>query len=294
MKVISVSKKKFKELKKINLSREILNTEGIIYEFNYKGANKIVKTLYNLNGPIFANKLYTLEMLDNNIQYLPSSFYCPDYLFSVEDEIKGFTVPKINGINLSTILRTNNIDCKEQLYYLKQIGNILQQLHNIRKYTPLKDLYLNDLHESNFIVDMYNKELKVFDLDSCKICNNRPFASKYLTSKSLASNSKKYKVNTDESSNAYIVADENSDLYCYSMIILNYLFSGNVGNMPIEEFYNYLNYLDYVGINKNLLDIFNKLVANCDNKNPMFYLESITNEQIYRAKEIVYNKVKNR
>lgn len=80
MKIINISKKKFQELKKIDLSREIFNTEGTIYDFEYRGEKKILKTLYTLNGYTFANKLYTIEMLDSNKEYLPSSFYIPDYL----------------------------------------------------------------------------------------------------------------------------------------------------------------------------------------------------------------------
>lgn len=110
MKIINVSKKKFQDLKKINLSKEIFNTEGVLYDFNYQGSEKILKKLYILNGSTFANKLYTLEMLDNNKEYLPNSFVIPDYLCTVNGEIAGFTMPKINGINLSTILKTENKD----------------------------------------------------------------------------------------------------------------------------------------------------------------------------------------
>ena len=104
-------------------------------------------------------------MLDSNKEYLPSSFYFPDYLCASEGKIIGFTVPKIEGTNLSTILNDSSINYKEQIYYLKKIGEILNQLHNIRKYTPLNSIYINDLHESNFIVDNNNRELKVIDLE---------------------------------------------------------------------------------------------------------------------------------
>lgn len=292
MKIISISKKKFEELEKLNLSRDVFNTEGTIYNFDYRGNKKILKTLYMLNGYTFANKLYTIEMLDSNKEYLPSSFYIPDYLATVEGKVIGFTVPKIEGINLSDILKSGDIDYKEQIYYLKKIGEILNQLHNIRKYTPLKDIYINDLHDSNFIVDNNNKELKVIDLDSCKICSNEPFSSRFLTSKSIIKGIEKYKLNEDKHSNGYIIPNSDSDLYCYNMIILNYLYGDNVSCIGIENFYDYLNYLEYIGINKDLLNIFNKLLANCKNENPLNYLDSLTPTEICRAKHFVYNKVK--
>ena len=269
MKVISISKKKFQELKKIELSREVFNTEGIIYDFEYRGEKKILKTLYTLNGFTFANKLYTIEMLDSNKEYLPSSFYIPDYLCTVEGKIIGFTVPKV--------------------------GKILNQLHNIRKYTPLNSFYINDLHESNFIVDNNNRELKVIDLDSCKICSNEPFAARFLTEKSMVSEVEKYKVNNDPHSNGYISPNSDSDLYCYSMIILNYLYGGKISSISIENFYEYLNYLKTIGVNRELIDIFSKLlVGNCRNENPINYLDSLTGEQICRAKKLVYEKTKDR
>lgn len=294
MKIINISKKKFKELNKIDLSREIFNTEGTIYDFEYRGNKKILKTLYTLNGYTFANKLYTIEMLDSNKEYLPSSFYIPDYLCAVDSKIMGFTVPKIEGINLSTILSDSSVDNKEQIYYLKKIGEILNQLHNIRKYTPLNSIYINDLHDSNFIVDNNNRELKVIDLDSCKICSNEPFAARYLTEKSMVSGIEKYKVNQDSHSNGYIVPNSDSDLYCYSMIILNYLYGDKISSIGIENFYEYLNYLEIIGVNKELLDIFSKLlIGNCKNENPVNYLDSLTSEQICRSKRFVYEKTKN-
>ena len=294
MKIIVLSQKKFKELEKINLSREIFNTEGTLYDFNYKGDKKILKSLYILNGPVFANKLYTLEMLDNNKEYLPSSFVVPDYLCTVNGEITGFTMPKIEGTNLSTVLKSNNSEYKEQIYYLKKIGEILNQLHNIRKYTPLKDIYINDLHDSNFIVDIKNRELRVIDLDSCKIGSNKIAASRFLTPVSIINGVDKYKLNKDKSSSGYIIPNSDSDLYCYSIIILNYLYGNKIGTIGIDKFYEYLNYLEAIGVNKELINIFSKLlVSNCKNENPLYYLDSLTQQQICRSKEFVYKKTKN-
>ena len=286
MKIINISKKKFQELKKVNLSREIFNLEGVIYDFNYRGNPKILKTLYHLNGPVFANKLYTLEMLDSNKEYLPSSFYIPDSLCTVDSKVIGFTVPKIEGTTLSTILGSKEVSYKEQIYYLKKIGEILNQLHYIRKNTPLKDIYINDLHDSNFIVDNKNRELKVIDLDSCKIGNNKPFASRFLTSAAVINGIEKYKLNRDVNSNGHMIADSNTDLYCYCITILNYLYGfriESIGSIRIEKFFEYLNYLEDIGVNKELINIFSRLVTNCKNENPLNYLDSLTNEQICRA-----------
>lgn len=284
MKIISISKKNFEKLEELDIPKEVLNTEAKMYNFNFRGQDKILKVLYIFQGNTFANKLYTLEMLDNYKKYLPSNFYIPDSLCSIDREICAFTIPKVEGINLSTILNSKNIEYKEQLYYLKKVGEILQQLSYIRRNTSLTDFYLNDLHDSNFIVDRYSRELKVIDLDSSKIGTNDPSPARFLTPLSLLNISNKYNINPDENSPAYVIADENSDLYCYNIMILNYLFGKRIGSVSIDEFYRCLHYLESIGVSKKLVKIFSKIVADCDNENPMNYLETITEKQIVKIR----------
>lgn len=77
------------------------------------------------------------------------------------------------------------------------------------------------------------------------------------------------------------------------MVILNYLYGSNLNTVAIEEFYEYMNYLEYIGIDKNLVSLFERIVTNKNNKNPEYLLSSITDEQVYRASEKVYKKLKN-
>ncbi len=76
------------------------------------------------------------------------------------------------------------------------------------------------------------------------------------------------------------------------MVILNYLYGSNLNMVAIEEFYEYMNYLEYIGIDKNLVSLFERIVTNKNNKNPEYLLSSITDEQVYRASEKVYKRVK--
>ncbi len=294
MDVIAISKKKFRELEPLKLSKMVFNTEGIIYNFNYQGQPKILKTLFHNNGIIFANKLYTVEMLDTYQKYLPNSLCRPDSLVSVNGVIQGFTIPKLEADNLVDVLNDKNISPKEHIYYLKKVGELLDQLKSIRRYTPLNSIFLNDLHESNFLVDQNKKQLYVIDLDSCKIGTNVAFPSKFLTPKALLNNApNKYKINNDEMNvPGYVTADENSDLYCYNIMILNYLYGDNLNNFNLQEFYEYLNYLEYIGVHRDLTSIFSRIVVGASNKNPSNYLDLLTNEQIYRAKSSVYTRVK--
>lgn len=76
------------------------------------------------------------------------------------------------------------------------------------------------------------------------------------------------------------------------MVILNYLYGSNLNTVAIEEFYEYMNYLEYIGIDQNLVSIFERIVTNKNNKNPEYLLSSIKDEQVYRANEKVYKRVK--
>ncbi|MDY4236427.1 MAG: hypothetical protein SOX86_00230 [Bacilli bacterium] len=292
MQVISMSQNKYKQLTKMNLPKEVFNTEAIIYDFRYKGQDKVFKKLLNNTGVNLANKLYTLEMLDVNRKYLPENLCIPDYLTIVGGVVEGFTMPKIEGVNLSTILKNKNLTIEEKIYYLKKIGELLHQLDQIRKYTPFNDFYLNDIHESNFIVNLYKKSITAVDLDSSRVYSKATFASRYLTPFALLNNVKdKYKIIDETSSNlGYVEADRNTDLYCYIIMILNYLYGENVNNLSLTDFYDYLEYLENIGIDKELTEIFKTIVSNKDNENPYDLLDTLKPEQVARARKIVYKR----
>lgn len=300
MYAVNISKKKFDSLTPLEIDKTVINSEAVLYKFNYKGKEKVFKNLHRLKGSIFANKLYTIEMLSSNQMYLPSSFTIPESLGMVNGNIEGFIVDFIQGINLQALLNNPKIDSNIKLYYLSLIGNILEQLKHIRNNNEIEGIYLNDLHAGNFIVTP-NNELKVVDLDSCKICDNKPFPSKYLTSeRGLFNYSNKYQVYQKDkpkeylSELGYIDADENSDLYCYIITIMNFLYGKNLNNMSMDEFYKYLNYLSSIGISKRLIDCFEKIVLNCDNKNPKGYIEKITQEQVAKANYKVFELKNNK
>lgn len=70
--------------------------------FMYKEKNKqmLIKLLNVVSGPEFANKLYTLEMVDTYKELFPHSFVLPKSLISVNSTVVGFTLPFIDGIQI--------------------------------------------------------------------------------------------------------------------------------------------------------------------------------------------------
>lgn len=295
MKVINISKRKYRELQRLQLEQGVCNSESIVYDFFFRGVHKILKELKEKGGEYYANKLYTVQLLDYYKEYAPEELVFPDSLGSVGGETIGFTIPYVEGINLVSILSSFKVDVKEQIYYLRKIGKLLEQLKYIRQCTPLKDFYLNDLHESNFIVNPACQSLRVIDLDSCKIGNNGVYPSRYASPYSLLQYVPlKYPVNESGRCGGFVLPNDDSEIYCYVMTILNYFFGGNIFRLNYSTFYEYLNYLEMLGIDKELLDVFGRIVDSGPNINPEPYLETLTSEQVYRAREKVYTLTKNK
>ena len=297
MKSITISKKKYENLTRLAIPNEVRNTEARIFEYDHQGKTKILKDLYLSSGEMFGSKLFTVEALDYYKDYLPESFVIPDTLATVSGKVIGFTLPKVEGVNLEIVLNDSKISLEEKKYYLKKIGELLEQLKNIREYTPLKDIFINDLQESNFIINPNNRSLKTIDLDSCKITSNSAFPARYLSDRSLIGkvDFPKYVKNTYPKLNeGDYIANAESDMYCYSMIILNFLFGHNISRIKVEDFYTYLSYLSDIGIHKELLDCFEQLLRYDPNTNPVHFIDSLTYTHVGRAREAVYKLNKRR
>ena len=123
MKVISVSRKAFEKLERMELSRNVRNTEAVMYNFESKknSTPMVFKKLHHQNGSVFGNKLFTIELLDSNRDFLPSCFCIPESLVTVNGVIQGFILPKIEGRNLSDVLKDSNESVETQLFYLKKV-----------------------------------------------------------------------------------------------------------------------------------------------------------------------------
>lgn len=282
-----MSKTKLNSLEPLILPKDVTSTECELFKYNYYGKEKLLKKLYRTNGIIFANKLYTIEALNSNKDNIPSNFIVPEVLVSINKQIEAFTMKYIKGTNLSIILNEPTITYEEKINYLKSIGNILEQMKNIRKYTELKDFYIGDIHEDNFLVDTEKQEIFVADLDSCKIADNKSFPGRYLTTASLLHyNEIKYSLLDEPDRIADYKVTEETDIYCYIIMILNYLYDGRVDRLSIEEFYRFINYLDDIEVNKELIESFEKIVVGAPNVNPVNYLDTLSSKQIAKARKL--------
>lgn len=296
MKTISISKNKYQNLEPYQLPSSVFNTEAQLYILPIKNKwqtiNKLLKKLYITSGPKFGNKLETINSLidlkeDINI---PEIVF-PEKLAIVDSQVVGYTMDLIKSVNLETALRSYDIDAQTKIKYLKQIGEILEKMKLVRKYTSVKDFYLNDMHENNFIIDTETDSIKVVDIDSCKINDNMTFASRYLSPVSIIKDIPKYKTETDNRCGGYYKPTEDTDLYCYNLMILNTLFGGGINRLTLEDLYNYLEYLYLIGVPLELVDIFEKIVSNNHNENPYELLDSLV-PIMKKSNKHVFNCVK--
>lgn len=256
MEVINLSKKRFESLEPYELPANIFNTEAKMYTLPIKNRwqtiNKILKRLYITSGPIFGNKLQTINsLIDLQKDIDIPEIVFPEKLAIVDSTVVGYIMELIDSINLETALNSFDISSERKIKYLYQIGQVLEKMKQVRAYAEtdiytnntVKDFYLNDLHENNFIIDTRTDDVRVVDIDSCKINGNYTFGSKYLTEKAIIGSIRKYKHEENDICGGYFEPSEDTEIYCYIMVILNTLYGGNIHNLSIPEFYNYLEYL---------------------------------------------------
>ena len=281
METINVRKKDIKNIEGLKIVSAV-SGEGDVIRDPHDPKNAF-KLLFRCNGTYFSNKLYTINSLvdlSENVD-MPEMVF-PDKLLTVDEEVIGFSMPLINGVTLAEILYNADIDINTKVKYLKEIGNILEKMAKLRKENPNLNWYLNDLHERNFVVDLDKQRLHTVDLDSCRILGNHPFLSKYLSpfSPFLIS------------CGGDFVADDNSDLYCYAMLVLDFLYGARINLSSKEDYFAYLVYLKSVGAPEDLIDAWAKVYSNDNNVNfaqlldalPYFYEHANRGSYLKRTK----------
>ena len=78
------------------------------------------------------------------------------------------------------------------------------------------------------------------------------------------------------------------------MMFLNYLYGENASRFTLEEYYDYLEYLRTLGYGEKFINALQSIVIPQKNENISQYLDELSPEQIYRARESVYQYVKNK
>lgn len=276
MNSITIDKNLASSLWNYYIDHGIITAEGNIY-LNPLDKKQVLKIFHRQNGLYFSNKLYTINsLLDIKETIDIDEIIFPDQLLILDDKVVGYSMPFINGPTLDKVLNQPEIDITTKINYLKQIGTILRKLEEIQKENPSLNLHLNDLHDKNLIINPEQKTLQVIDIDSCRIYENHPFVSKYLSNISALNEfPKKYNNKIKLSCGGRFIPDANTDIYCYIIIILNFLYQGNIQNLTIDEYFNYLTYLKDINATQELIDNLALIYSDKDNQNIDYLLDTI-------------------
>ena len=297
MQIMNMSEKRFNNLEPLDLPNHVYNTEAKLFllEEKKKWEKKkyVLKKLFNDSGTVFSNKLYTInELIDKRSEIDVPELVMPEKLVAIYGNIVGFIMPYIDNIDFKTILNSYEFSNEQKIEYFKEIGEILESIKRVREFTSVNEFYLNDLHENNFVLNKETGRINVVDLDSCKIGFNSAFAARYLSYNSPVNLISKYKKVTSAIYNEpRILPDHNTDIYCYIIVILNYLSGRNVSSLSMDEFYDYLSYLHSLGISYELIDMLALVYTEHENINPYEYLDELSSV-VGRSHYNVYKMLK--
>lgn len=274
MKKVDVSEDKLFSLDFLPIEPGVVATEEDLFIFD----DRVFKTLFPLDTEKCKNKIYILNELNRIKNILPREFIIPDTLIYTKGELKGFSMQRVQGLTLDSVLKSNSFSFKDKLSFLKNIGIILSKLNDVRR--SGENVFINDLHSSNILVS--NQGIRIIDLDSARVNDSVSFPARYLTPFSMVRDVDKYVKSNNRF--GYIEADQNSDLYCYSIILLNFIFGKNISGIKVNDFYEILNFLESCGINRDLIYSFDLLIKNENNVNPYPFVESLDEKVLEKAK----------
>ena len=254
------------------LNSSILNSEANLFKININGQDKVLKKFFNCD---LDNKLFTINKLIQNRDFFDERFVIPERVAYLDDFMVGYIMRYVDNYNLSDILNSNEYSISFKKDLLRQIGNILLYADKIRNQNKeLSNFYIGDLHVNNFMYDKESKILTVCDLDSCKISPEFNFPSLYLLTSPSLSFMSKYPLDI----NGDNVINSNTDIFCYIILILNFLYGGNVQKMGLTDYYNYLEYLKKNGLSSGLYTLFYKIYSEDDNINPVDLIDAIPDD----------------
>lgn len=272
-----ITDKEIESLRALNLGPDIVNCESSLFLIQIDNKTQLLKK-FNINilYSELDNKLLTIGSLMDTASAFDERFILPQKIATIDDDVIGYLMNYIDNYNLGDLLKDPSIATSRKKGWLKEVGNILQFTEKLRnKYPELSKFYIGDLHVNNFMYNKKTKCLNVGDLDSCRIGKNIPSASLYMSTNSkVFFASDKYPINRF----GINIPNRNSDIYCYIIMILNFLYGGHVQKMNLKEYYDYLQYMKENGMSNELLDIFAKIYQPGDNINPVELIDNIPDD----------------
>ena len=281
MESFSVSKNDLNNLEKLWIHKDVVNTESTLYKFPNPTTDQmlILKHFFVSGDEFFDNKMAKLEkicQIDKD-HVFPELVFPNGYVY-VDNKLQGLTLPYIQGASLKRLLSHPDIPFKSKIHYLKEIGKLLEKMKEYRDKGQYPGFYLYDIHESNFMIDSLTNELKVVDIDGAAIDGFFPDRSMYLNYLAKRMECKdKYPITRDALYHKVVTPSDNSELYCYYMMILNLIADEKMSLIKDTQLFEYLDYLLTLGYPWEIIGNIASLYGNRDNINPYELLDMLPN-----------------
>ncbi|MBR1748405.1 MAG: hypothetical protein IJ743_01270 [Bacilli bacterium] len=284
MKIVDFSSRELNKIPELQLPSQVTNTEARLYLYNDKNKwdkkKNILKIFYDnrsfdfkpyineellqsdLNRNVFHEDRFTYtkpyiiaELLLHKDEINIDELVLPTGFVSIDKKVSGYIMPFIeSSINMSLLLNNPNVALKEKLELLKKIYEILSKIEKVKSLEG--NFYLGDIHESNFIIDVLEQKVKVVDMDSCYINDSAVPVSRFLFNNfNLDYLQHKYKMTEDDR----VIPSHNAHVLCFLYMLLNSLSGEKSYKWGIEEHYLYLNCLEKMGMNKEVIEVFNTM-----------------------------------
>lgn len=282
---ISLKSSDIDKLKEYPLG-SILSTESQIYYYkiNQDRSNTLFKKLFITDEKRVNRKIDTIEALQNSELSTYKELIIPDEVVSIGGIKSGFTIKEAEDcINLSTYLKSKDVSDSDKIEVLKKIGYLLRKVQN-----QDQEFYFGDIQEFNFLVDS-NNDIYVVDLDSSAVSRKKPLETKYIIIDKKTRDVAKYKVN----SAGRCYPNRDIDTFCYNTMILNYIAGKDIHRLNYEEYFQYMDYLNYCGIPQEMISIFDNHYSNKVNESVVDYLDELKTGH-RRANYKVYEAIKTR
>ena len=279
MEIVNLRMHNVRKLKPLILERGVLNTESYILVLNkkyIKGKVKEDKVFKYLDAQdddkVMAKKTATVMALDSSSYKEIGELVIPDTIVVVDERIAGFGMPLIKDHrNLGIIINDDDEKLKTKLRYLKEVGTLIDR---VQRQDDEYSLNFGDLNEFNFIVDK-DDHVRAVDLDSSYIGSGSPTYTAYYLLKNpyIKQVPEKYQVTRFNQ----VIPSDNSDLYCYNMILLNAMSGIDMFKKDIPTYYGYTSYLKELGLPSDLIRGFNDIYTPAPNINPKDMLDELNN-----------------
>jgi len=259
-----------RKLEELILDNGVFNTEALMLLFKENSfpdrVPRVFKYLDMQEMPdVMEKKDFTVTTLNSLDEYLSiQNLLIPDTKVYVDGKLAGFALPFIpNHHNVGKMLHDCSTPFCQKLFYVSQIGDIISKVQNVSSDTFR--FQFGDLNEYNFILSQEGK-INAIDLDSAYVGWNEPQEMIYylLRNKIVRSVPEKYPV----SKQLNIIPTDDTDLFCYHMILLRVLAKEDFSCLPIEIYNDYLDYIKKLPVPHELIESFESLYTIKKNWNP--------------------------